>query len=76
MSNEDSPTDGDNPADKFLESLFGVNGGNPPGLSPMLLAAVQLHEFYRAYIEAGFTPSESMEIVKTMITAMLGNDRD
>jgi hypothetical protein len=38
-------------------------------MTELSAGAVQTHELYRAYVDAGFTPAQAMQIVCAMIAA-------
>lgn len=44
-------------------------GEMPEGLPTMAIAAVALHEIYTAYVEAGFTESQAMQLVCAIMEA-------
>ncbi|MGO2807926.1 hypothetical protein ACTXL8_05455 [Glutamicibacter arilaitensis] len=43
-------------------------------ISQMLAGAIQMHEMLVAYVEAGFTRAEAMEILKTMVAEQVRNE--
>lgn len=55
------------------------NGNEMPGglpdwdMTAMAQAAVQFHEMFTAYIDAGFTPDQALALVMTTLTAMIKN---
>lgn len=50
-------------------------GDDTPGddvqspLSELMVAAATMHEFYRTYVEAGFTEQQALYLVGQMLTA-------
>ncbi|MFB6955463.1 hypothetical protein ACFCYB_00145 [Streptomyces sp. NPDC056309] len=38
-------------------------------ITHLAAGAAQLHELYTAYVDAGFTPDQAMQIVLTILTA-------
>lgn len=48
-------------------------GGLPPGLTELAMMAAQLHELYSAWVEAGFTEDQAMQMICTVLsTGMQG----
>lgn len=46
---------------------------NPqPPLTELAAAAVQQHELYRSWVDAGFTEEQALDLLKTIITAGIG----
>ncbi|QCX81257.1 hypothetical protein C9F11_38370 [Streptomyces sp. YIM 121038] len=41
-------------------------------ITELAAAAVQLHEAYTAYLQAGFTEPQAFELVKTILAASFG----
>ncbi|MFF8299571.1 hypothetical protein ACF07M_29985 [Streptomyces globisporus] len=41
-------------------------------ITELAAAAVQLHEAFNAYLEAGFTEQQAFELVKTILAASTG----
>ncbi|MCQ1575364.1 hypothetical protein [Streptomyces parvus] len=41
-------------------------------ITALAAAAVQLHEMHQAYVEAGFTEQQALELVKAVIVASIG----
>ncbi|GAA4676788.1 hypothetical protein GCM10023347_33880 [Streptomyces chumphonensis] len=37
-------------------------------LTALVASAVQLHELYSAYVHAGFTPAQAMDLIKCLIS--------
>lgn len=42
-------------------------------ITELAAAAVQLHEAYSAYVEAGFTEAQAFDLIKVLITAGMDN---
>jgi hypothetical protein len=42
-----------------------------PPLSELEAAAISLNELYRAYVDAGFTEQQAMQIVTTIVAASI-----
>lgn len=40
-------------------------------LSALMIAATGMHEFFRSYVEAGFTENQALYLVGQMLTASL-----
>jgi hypothetical protein len=40
-------------------------------IGPLAAAAVSLHELFMAYVKAGFTRKEALDLVKFVISAMM-----
>ena len=40
-------------------------------MSEMNEGAIAQHEMYQAWVDAGFTPDQALDLVKTIITEML-----
>jgi len=45
-------------------------------LSPLHQTAVQLHELYESLVEGGFTRTEAIRIIGTMLAASAGQSDD
>lgn len=46
---------------------------NPqPPLTELAAMAVQFHELYTAYVDAGFTEDQALDLLKAIITAGIG----
>lgn len=46
---------------------------NPqPPLTELAAAAVQQHELYRSWVDAGFTEDQALDLLKTIIAAGIG----
>jgi hypothetical protein len=41
-------------------------------ITQLAAAAVQLHELYEAYLSAGFTEAQALELVKATLAASVG----
>jgi hypothetical protein len=41
-------------------------------ITQLAAAAVQLHELYSSYIEAGFSEPQAFDLVKTILAASMG----
>jgi hypothetical protein len=44
----------------------------PPPLTVLAAAAAQMHEQFRAYVAAGFTEAQAMQMLCAMLAAMTG----
>ncbi len=42
-------------------------------ITQLAAAAVQLHELYSSYIEAGFSEPQAFDLVKTILAASMNN---
>lgn len=43
-------------------------------MSPLKEAAIQIHEIYEEFKEAGFSRKEAMELTSKMMTSFFGNN--
>lgn len=50
-----------------------INFPNPKATQDMTEAARGLHTMYKAYVDAGFTKQQAMDIILTMLRASLSN---
>ncbi|MGW1961764.1 hypothetical protein ACWCPD_15980 [Streptomyces sp. NPDC001935] len=48
----------------------------PAPITELAAAAVQQHELYQAWIEAGFTRAEALELLKTVILASIAGSTE
>lgn len=59
-------------ADNFSDAIKGMLMGE----NELLTAAVNMHNMYEAYIKAGFTKKQAMELLIGMIRPVPNNQRN
>lgn len=59
-----------------FDELFGNNGGPVEPNADIRGAAILMFEFYTAYVGAGFTPEQAMQLCNATLAATIASQRD